>query len=130
MEIKDNREAMKNREREVCRVCGSHSVHSKTYGNPTMDCIREFMRQRTAAESLIKLCPHCSRKYYGECACVLREALERIADPLGSLQKEAEAKGNRLNGPVAIQIANDAKWLSSIAEAALAEVKIGGEDGK
>jgi len=24
---------------EVCRVCGSKTVHSKQYGKPTMDCI-------------------------------------------------------------------------------------------
>lgn len=45
MEIKDNRELMRNREREVCRVCGSLTVHVREYRKPTMDCI-EFLRCR------------------------------------------------------------------------------------
>lgn len=30
---------------EVCRVCGSKEVHSKTYNNPTMGCI-EYLRAK------------------------------------------------------------------------------------
>lgn len=29
---------------DPCRVCGAPTPHSKTYGNPTMDCIK-FLRQ-------------------------------------------------------------------------------------
>lgn len=40
MEIKDNREAMRNRTpNEVCRVCGSRDVHVDHYGQPTVKCI-------------------------------------------------------------------------------------------
>jgi len=38
-EIKDNRELMKNRPREVCRVCSSPDVHVDHYGAPTTKCI-------------------------------------------------------------------------------------------
>lgn len=45
--VRDNRDLMRNREREACRCCGSLSVHSKNYGHPTADCMI-FMRQSVA----------------------------------------------------------------------------------
>lgn len=39
MDIKDNREEMRNKPREVCRVCGSKEVHTQQYNNATMACV-------------------------------------------------------------------------------------------
>lgn len=39
VEIRDNRQLMKERSREVCRVCSSPDVHVGHYGEPTIKCI-------------------------------------------------------------------------------------------
>lgn len=40
--ITDKRGMSENQEHpdEVCRVCGSKTVHTKNYGHPTTDCIK------------------------------------------------------------------------------------------
>ena len=35
---------------EVCRVCGSKTVHSKKYGKPTMECIKFLKDQISQLE--------------------------------------------------------------------------------
>ena len=40
---------------EVCRVCGSKTVHSKTYGQPTMDCISYLKNTISVLESELKI---------------------------------------------------------------------------
>ena len=35
----------KEPEKEVCRVCGSTTVHSKDYNKPTMECIN-YLRSK------------------------------------------------------------------------------------
>lgn len=49
-------------------------------------------------------------------------ALEDVANPLGYLQRKAEAEGAQLNG-MAWQIANDPHVIKSIAKEALAALK-------
>lgn len=40
----------KKKSTEVCRVCGSDTVHSKKYNNPTMDCIKYLRNKITELE--------------------------------------------------------------------------------
>lgn len=47
------------------------------------------------------------------------KALEIISDPIAYLKNEAEKDGGKLNGGMALMIANDANWLSSVAKKAL-----------
>lgn len=49
----------------------------------------------------------------------LRDALERIANPLKFIQESAERAGMSLDGRVAAQLASDAGWLKGIAKRAL-----------
>lgn len=49
------------------------------------------------------------------------EALKRIKSPITFMQNELQ-KDEQLNGQYAIQLANDAKYLQSIAEKALTEI--------
>lgn len=49
-----------------------------------------------------------------------REALERIADPLTVMRRDAEAIGRRLEGRVAYALSNDPNYLKEIARKALA----------
>ena len=50
------------------------------------------------------------------------DALEKIANPLNHLQKEAEKRGDQLNGVFAHQLCNDANWLRQIAKGVLEEI--------
>jgi regulator of replication initiation timing len=50
----------------------------------------------------------------------LREALERIAFPMRWFQKEAEKNGAKFNGAVALAFSDDANYLKTIAQNALA----------
>lgn len=50
---------------------------------------------------------------------VLREALEKIANPINFMQAELK-EGETINGQMAIQLSNDAAYLKSIAITALA----------
>jgi hypothetical protein len=45
--ITDRRGMKEGHPDEVCRVCGSKVVHSKQYGQPTMDCII-YLKNRIA----------------------------------------------------------------------------------
>lgn len=49
----------------------------------------------------------------------LRAALDKVANPITYLQKEAQAQGDVLNGGMAVALANDPHWLRSIASEAL-----------
>lgn len=49
----------------------------------------------------------------------LRQALQDVADPIGYLRREAEAKGERLGG-MAYSIANDLHFVKQIASRAIA----------
>ena len=49
----------------------------------------------------------------------LEEALQEIADPLKFMRQRAEAAGDKLDGFVAVQLANDANYLRGIASKAL-----------
>jgi len=51
----------------------------------------------------------------------LVDALEKISKPIAYLQNEAEKQGCKLDGVGAIQLSNNANWLSSIANQALAD---------
>lgn len=53
---------------------------------------------------------------------VARKALARISNPLAALQNDALEAGNKLNGPMALQIASDPEYLKSLATAALASI--------
>lgn len=35
-----NDRRLKEKVKEVCRVCGSKKVHTKKYNDPTMECIK------------------------------------------------------------------------------------------
>ena len=50
----------------------------------------------------------------------LREALNKIADPIAFLRQEALASDAQLIGSVAVQVSEDANWLKSVAREALA----------
>ena len=50
------------------------------------------------------------------------QALAKIADPIGYMQKEAELTGNRLDGHWAVQLASDANFLKQWAREALKEI--------
>jgi len=56
--------------------------------------------------------------------------LRRITNPIGELRKESEAAGMKFNGAVAVALANDAAYLSKIAEAALSPSTGPNEDEK
>lgn len=49
----------------------------------------------------------------------LTEALERIANPIEFMQREAKKNGDELNGRAAILLSNDAQYLKDIAKNAL-----------
>ena len=49
----------------------------------------------------------------------LYAALKRIANPIDSIKKEGLKEGLKLNGNVAIQLADDANYLKEIAKEAL-----------
>lgn len=49
VEIRDNRQLMKERSREVCRVCSSPDVHVGHYGQPTIKCIGYLRDERNRA---------------------------------------------------------------------------------
>ena len=49
VEIRDNRQLMKERSREVCRVCSSPDVHVDHYGQPTIKCIGYLRDERNRA---------------------------------------------------------------------------------
>ncbi len=49
----------------------------------------------------------------------MREALERIVDPIGAMRRDAEKVGRRLEGSVAYSLSNDPNYLKGIARAAL-----------
>lgn len=51
----------------------------------------------------------------------LREALQKIADPLAYLIERAKADGMLLNTPEALLLANDPNYLTEIARAALSQ---------
>lgn len=53
---------------------------------------------------------------------IMRQALEKIANPIAYLQQEAKDQGGQLDGMGAIALANNANWLSSIAARALHEI--------
>ena len=46
--VNDNRG--KEKPEEVCRVCGSKEVHSRTYNQPTMGCIEYYRKQLSEAK--------------------------------------------------------------------------------
>ncbi|WAJ27592.1 hypothetical protein [Antarcticirhabdus aurantiaca] len=50
---------------------------------------------------------------------VLKAALERIVNPIGFMQKQAEATGFKLDGHMAMTLSNDANYLKGIAQKAL-----------
>lgn len=52
-------------------------------------------------------------------------ALKKIARPIDYLQDEATKAGGKLDGRMAMQLANDADWLKSIAKSALIELESG-----
>jgi hypothetical protein len=54
---------------------------------------------------------------------LMREVLDSIANPIRVMQEEAEKKGARLDGMMAMSLANDAKWLSQQAREVLDKVK-------
>lgn len=56
----------------------------------------------------------------------LVDALEEISDPI-RFMKERLGEGERLNGMVAVQLAEDASYLRGIARAALTAFRQGGE---
>jgi len=49
----------------------------------------------------------------------LEQALKKISNPVFALQNEASARGDALNGSVAIQLSNDPEFLKDIARKAL-----------
>ncbi|WP_445720365.1 hypothetical protein [Flavobacterium sp.] len=53
----------------------------------------------------------------------LRLALDEIANPIKYLQKEAEEKGEKLNGIIAIELSKDHYYPKSIAKKALYELE-------
>ena len=55
MNYKINDRRGKEPPKEVCRICGSPQIHSREYGNPTMDCIRYLRSIISAHEGTIKI---------------------------------------------------------------------------
>lgn len=53
---------------------------------------------------------------------LMKEALQKIANPIAYLQQEAKEQGAQLDGMGAIALANNANWLSSVAARALLEI--------
>lgn len=50
---------VENKPGEVCRVCGSVNIHSRTYDAPTMDCIKYYRTQLALVEKIMELSkPH------------------------------------------------------------------------
>jgi len=49
----------------------------------------------------------------------LRQALQKIANPIGYFQEYAKQEGRQIDGHMAVQISNDAGWLKSEAAKAL-----------
>ena len=50
----------------------------------------------------------------------LRTALSSIASPIRAFEEQAKAEGSRLNGDMAVRLANDHHFLKDIARRALA----------
>lgn len=50
----------------------------------------------------------------------LRAALQKIVQPIKTMQQEAEEKGYRLNGGMAVALAADPNWYREVAKKALA----------
>lgn len=55
---------------------------------------------------------------------VLKEALEKIDNPIEYLQRKAKEEGYELDGLNAVQLSNSAHWLKQIAHEALAQYSI------
>lgn len=53
---------------------------------------------------------------------VLRAAMWKIAWPLRGLEEMAKDQGNRLEGHMAVRIANDPHYLIKLAQDAMAEI--------
>lgn len=53
---------------------------------------------------------------------VLRVAMRKIAWPLRGLQEMAEDQGRKIDGHMALQIANDHHYLIKLAQDAMAEI--------
>ena len=61
--------------------------------------------------------------YWQDKAEQYRVALDEIANPIKYMRQEAEAKGARLDGGIAIQLSGSANYLQGIARAALAAIE-------
>jgi len=61
------------------------------------------------------------QQYAAEVSREYKEALEKIAQPLKYLQKEADINNVVLDGNIAIRLANDQHWLRNIAIKTLKE---------
>lgn len=60
----------------------------------------------------------------------LRAALRDVIDPLGSIRRDAESRGLKLNG-MAYSVANDLGFVQKIAKDALSQQKaVNSEEGK
>lgn len=68
--ITDRRGMSDNQEHpeEVCRVCGSKDVHSKKYGQPTMECIKYLQGNIRIAEAS---------------ALLLADRIEKLGEKIG-----------------------------------------------
>jgi hypothetical protein len=59
---------------------------------------------------------------------ILKEALNKIANPISYLRESANNAGGVLDGSVAVSLSNSANWLKSIADDALKLIKIKSEN--
>lgn len=55
---------------------------------------------------------------------VLIKALNSIVNPLLALEQEAKKDGNKLDGFMAVQLANDPEHLKQIARQALLDIRL------
>ena len=72
-------------------------------------------------DSMINSLRNLMQLYAAEVSREYKEALEKIAQPLKYLQKEADINNVVLDGNIAIRLANDQHWLRNIAIKTLKE---------
>ena len=85
------------------------------------DCLREALEESPYGIVTNDTALETARKYASELLRQrdeLKEALDRIADPIAYMERNLK-EGERLDGMMAIHIANNPEYLKKIAEAAI-----------
>ena len=81
----------------------------------------EYEKQKVEIEGTAEFIAEACNNYYKlkEQNDKLKEALEKIQNPVMYLQKQAQASGSKLDGLMAVALSKDCEWLKGIEFEAL-----------